>query len=305
MLFGIDPAAIPYTLSRVPAKKRDAASSTIKDPEARMKAHPIVAHEIDEMKGLDYFKWSESWWHFDSFFLALVFDDEELTRLYYDCPFLCGFMKDFETKHPLLEKIRLSLWHYGGCRDYNKFVEYLEAFKKLRVDLPDFEVRLTHSHTINTHGSAVHAPSYLCLDGSFGVLLFYKGEHVLTTSFGLAADGIYIAQFQLRQKKGNRWLYKLPKHYVDFMLDVLAEAFGQANLWLVEGHSAVDAVHRFYGVDKDGNSLCKLTAEDDARIAGVYNRPLTRFERGTETSHRNRRLHVKLYPKKDALQNAA
>lgn len=47
-------------------------------------------------------------------------------------------------------KVQHALWRYGGSRDYRRFVACHDGLSRLRVDLPGFDVRLTHTRFINT-----------------------------------------------------------------------------------------------------------------------------------------------------------
>lgn len=96
---------------------------------------------------------------------------------------------------------------------------------------------------------------------------------MLTVGFAPARRGILVAQVQLRNKKGNRFLYKLDQHYLNLALDILARAFVGQDLWLIDGVSAVKAVKRSYGT-----SPCSMTADDEARIQALYDRPLAAYD---------------------------
>jgi hypothetical protein len=99
------------------------------------------------------------------------------------------------------------------------------------------------------------------------------GRHVLTVGFVPMHKGVLVAQLQLRQKKGNRFLYHLPQHYADLALDILYRAFGD-QLWLVTGESAVTATRKAYGQEE-----CKVYGETADRIQALYDRPLASFDR--------------------------
>jgi hypothetical protein len=140
-------------------------------------------------------------------------------------------------------------------------------------------VRITHTRSINTAAWADHGrdnPIYL--DASFGALVHYRGEHVLTIGFALSAYGILVAQVQLRQKRGNRFLYKLPLPYLDFALDLLQRTFPDDPLYLVTGASTTAAVRAAYGKEAG-----KLSAETCARVERFYDQPLVDYARTGET----------------------
>ncbi len=305
-----------YKFSRVelddikdPYDRGKKVAETVSDPEARFRAHPAGADWIwlnhgkwdrdpadtDRFKG-DYFKWEEHWRQIDAEILMKVFTFEECMRLRQGTVIMSNFGEWFDEHHPFLRKIIFAHWHYGCDHDWNEFVDHVEAFQKLRIDLPDFEIRLTHTRTINTCAWSAHLRD-LYVDASFGLLLYYKGEHVLTIGFAPCRRGVMVAQVQLRQKKGNRFLYKLPKHYLDLALDVLRNAFGDC-LWLATGGSTVNGIRKGYAF---GQNPCTMTFEDELRIAALYDRPLESFRRNARITYSHQdsgRTFVRLHAKR-------
>src|SRR4029077_16762645 len=143
---------------------------------------------------------------------------------------------------------------------------------------PDFAVRITHTRSINTAGWATDGrdnPIYL--DASFGALVYYRGKHVMTIGFALSEYGILVAQVQLRQKRGNRFLYKLPTPYLDFALAMLQRAFPDDALYLVTGSSTTAAVRAAYGKHPSPSP------EVLDRVSRFYDQPLRDFARLGET----------------------
>lgn len=100
----------------------------------------------------------------------------------------------------------------------------------------------------------------------------------MTIGFAPSAHGILVAQVQLRQKRGNRFLYKLPMPYFDFALDLLRRAFPDEPLYLVTGTSTVAAVRASYGKNRD-----RLSAETATRIERFYDQSLRDYMRTGET----------------------
>jgi len=296
----IRPCDIPYTLSRVKRPHLKHPAETVSDPEGRFRALPAGAAYIHEQYGYDdqpgdCFSWNGDWHNWRSLpheLLAQVFSFEELLRLWHDSVIMSKLSDWVDEQHPFLRKIAYAHWHYGFTSNWNLLVDHLNALKSLRCDLPDFEVRITHTRTINTAAWSEHIRD-LYLDASFGLLLYYKGEHVLTVGFAPSRHGVLVAQVQLRQKKGNRFLYKLPRHYLDIALGILRDAFGDC-LWLVTGESTVAAIRRVYGKEP-----CKLTADDETRISALYSRPLAEFERDSAVApHKHEgRVYVRLRAK--------
>jgi hypothetical protein len=69
-------------------------------------------------------------------------------------------------------------------------------------------------------------------------LVYHGDEHVLTIGFSVAQDDrLLVTQIQLAKPKGNRFLYKLPLHYVDYVLARFTLAFPHFEILLVDGES--------------------------------------------------------------------
>jgi len=289
----IDPKEIAYTLHAVDGD----VAATVPNPEARFRAHPAAAEWIreefgypDRSKG-DCFEWKNGWRSIPYELLEPVFSFEELLRLRHEEVIMSSFGEWFDAHHPFLRKIMFAHWHYGCDRDWNMLVRHLEGFKRLSVDLPDFDVRIVHTRTINQCAWAwAEGLRNLYLDASFGLLLYHRGEHVLTWSFAPCRYGILVAQAQLRRKRGNRFLFKLPKHYLDLGLDILTHAFTDEPIWLIGGKSSVEATRRNYGP-----APCSIDHVAEARIAAIYDRPLGSFHRGEETIRQDGRTFVRLH----------
>lgn len=212
-------------------------------------------------------------------------------------------LDDYIREHvEVLWKIGNALWHYGpGGTRWNDFAMAVQGISKLTVDNKDFDVRLTWARYHNEYGRSVHDLG-LWLDGAMGLRLFHRGAHVMTIGFNPFNDGeVGIVQVQLRKKKGNRFLYQLGTGLLDFVVDMFAKAFGEDKVHIVDGESAVFAIRKSYG-----NEPCSVDEEAGARIAGLYDRPLERFERSAGFSRETHwRKYYRLKPRKAALQEAS
>lgn len=197
-----------------------------------------------------------------------VFSFGECVRIWFDS-FICCPLGDYMDKnHELLRKVKSSHWRYGYYSDYSIIVRHLMALQALKIDLPDFEFRLTWSSYYNEFGPAIHCTRTegtrdLFLDATFGLLLYYKGKHVLTIGFALTERGLLVAQVQLREKHGNRFLYKLGMGYLDLALDILSKGFPGESLYLIDGKCAPVAVRKSYGSEP-----CAMTPETERRKIG-------------------------------------
>ncbi len=257
-MYGIPISKITYKLTKIdPALAERQSHLALANPEARFRAAApaFITEEFgcgparSPKEPADYFTWDTEYHRIPFEVLSLAFSFDEITRLWFGS-FIEPYIADyFKEHHQMLFKVRNSHWRYGMTCNYNKMVEHVEGLGHLALDLPDFELRLAHTSSYNEFGPAVHNRK-IYLDGVFGLLVHYKGEHVLTVGFSLSLDGVLVSQVQLRKKKGNRFLYKLPKHYVDVALDCLASAFPETPVWLVEGSSAVKAIRASYGKEE-------------------------------------------------------
>ena len=145
--------------------------------------------------------------------------------------------------------------------------------KQFKFPFPDTEVRLDYSTYYNPNGYSQYTRTYI--DGPLAYMIYHKGKHVLTIGFVPTTFGLLITQVQLAQAKGNRWLFKLPCHYLDFAIQQMAEVFHDTRVYLAEGNSMVEWVKSQYGKD-----LPKYEENiDSKRIISFYNMELERFKR--------------------------
>lgn len=150
---------------------------------------------------------------------------------------------DEEPEYRIFEKIRSSLWRWGSgdIRDeWNTLVDAYNGIRNFSFELPDFEVTLTHTTGSNECGRSEHDYE-LFLDGVFGFMVHYRGEHVMTIGFTFAKGRkLCLTQVQMKKEKGNRFLFKLPTSAVEYALALLAKYFPTFTLHIIEGASAVE-----------------------------------------------------------------
>ena len=148
-MIGVDPTSI------VPL----APTSDVADAPARFAA--VAADWIDDHYGADCFVWAEHWHYAPHELLSRAFSREELIRLWHSC-ILASKLDDYFQEHEaLVWKVQHALWRYGGSRDYPRFVACHNGLGRLAIDLPDFDVRITHTHGTSTprHGRRTGATS--------------------------------------------------------------------------------------------------------------------------------------------------
>src|SRR5581483_4269851 len=123
---------------------------------------------------------------------------------------------------------------------WNEVVDAYNALRSFSV-MPEkgFELLLDHSTYYNEYGWSHYNRLYL--DGVFGYLLLYKGEHVLTIGFSImGGKRLLIQQVQAPARKGNRALYRLPHNRVEFVIELFERHFEGYELSLVTGESLVE-----------------------------------------------------------------
>lgn len=193
-------------------------------------------------------------------------------------------------------KLKSSMWQYGYRNNWNSLVMAYYAIPEFRFG-GGFDVRFDHSSYFNPRGWAYHVKKQileivrgmsqeeketywennnLYLDGVFSYLIYYKGRHVLTIGFSLGEDCIYLSQIQVRNKKGNRWLYKIPGGYFNYTVRAVVDHFNNFGLdvYLVDSKSLADHIASAYGDDQE------LDPSAYQRIIKSYAEPIDLYRRG-------------------------
>ncbi len=139
-----------------------------------------------------------------------------------------------EPRYFLVQKIQHSMWCWGSRRGtWNEIVDAHRAITAFQFG-EGFEVTLDHTTWWNECGPSQH--SRTCLDGVFAYLIHYRGEHVMTLGFSIAGNRqLLIQQIQLKKRRGNRWLYRLPENYVEYAVGRFQQAFPLHKLYMADG----------------------------------------------------------------------
>lgn len=139
-------------------------------------------------------------------------------------------------KYFVVEKIRSSMWRWGSGSDvWNEVVDAYNCIRNFHFsDNSDFEVTLDHSTYHNEKGYSRYSRTFL--DGSFGYLVHYKKQHVMTIGFSvIKGKGILVQQVQLVQRSKNRFLYKLPSNRLEYVIGLFKTAFPDHYLYVADG----------------------------------------------------------------------
>ena len=292
-MIGLDPADV-QTFDFVPDLPQDPFDDGVADKEGRLRAAApewILEEHGKYREPGDHFCWPHHGHHVPFDLLTRAFSWQEVIRIWLSQCVQGCLSRHIEEHHPLLQKVSHTVWRFGkGMHPYEPFRRALKGLRALTW--PGGEVRLVYVSKWRGEGYPDNAPYDFCtwVDNDLGALVYVGGKHAATIGFGIGADGVYLSQVQLRQKRSNRWLYKLPAHYLEVAVNSLVRAF-ECDVWLIDGASAVEAVRRSYGTN-----TCKNTPEEDERIAALYDRPLDKWVR-TESVERDRRTWCNLQPR--------
>jgi hypothetical protein len=167
----------------------------------------------------------------------LTFD--QLCKVFYSRLFMMDRSVEdlFEDSlaHAIVQKIASSMWRWGcGSGVWNEVVDTYNCIRDFNIPLDGFAVSLDFVRGTNERGYARDSQTYL--DGIFGFLVHYKGEHVMTLGFSIMKGRrVLVQQVQLTQRKGNRFLFKLPPNRVEFFLACFASAFPRHRLCMADG----------------------------------------------------------------------
>ena len=190
---------------------------------------------------------------------------DELCKVRYSCPYMMDTsVEDAFKREPhlyLFHKIKNSMWRWGcGRGDWNEIVDAYEGIRGFDLGHRDFEITLDHTTGFNERGYSEHSRTYL--DGVFGFLVHFKGEHVLTIGFSVAENRrLLLQQIQSKSRSGNRWRFKLPENLLEHVVDRLGDAFPRHRLFVADGRDLMSKNIRSY----EGCLRSSVESEERAR----------------------------------------
>jgi hypothetical protein len=266
-------------------------------------AHSVLFEEVVEQRGWGAHELTPHWlrWHAHGLELRHfeAISTSELAAVIY-CLSFSGSLYDEYKSTPIgiyLWKLRNSAWrwHWNGF-SWQKLVAFHNIIRSFDFGVNGFTVTLNHTDGSNERGYGVYykdtSPTTwenTWLDAPFAFYVHYQGKHVLTIGFSTNGNGLAIHQIQLKEKKGNRWLYKLPcgpdglvEHVVSQVHQVAAKY--RMPVHLIDGVGAANycaAQHTKYD-RASGTRIPDLPDgwdETATRIISTYNQPLKKFER--------------------------
>lgn len=135
----------------------------------------------------------------------------------------------------IVRKIDSSTWRWGYAhRSWNDIVSAMEGLSSFHLDSDEFEITLDQTTGRNDYGYSEHSRTYL--DGVFGFLVHWKGEHVMTIGFSFAAGRrLLVQQVQNTKRSGNRWLFRLPRNRLEHIVDCFVRSFPKHRIYVADG----------------------------------------------------------------------
>lgn len=161
----------------------------------------------------------------------------------------CSDRFEKDPEYEIIRKISSSMWRWGwtdkSVKGWNSLVRAYNAIKSFDLGLKGLTIKLDYSTYYLEKGYSKYTRTFL--DGVFAFLIYYKDKHVMTIGFSVASDNrILLSQFQLKNRKGNRFLYKLPKNRLDFIVDKFYKHFKGFDIYLVDGKSLAKSTQNMY-----------------------------------------------------------
>lgn len=184
-----------------------------------------------------------------------------------------------------LDKVRLSYWHStghsGGHENdpakmtafYERQREILEGMRRFDFGVRGMIAYADMAYTMRWGPCVVNRSHYIDAHLAFNICM--GDEHILTIAFTPTQHGIAVCQVQVKAKHGNRWLFGIGEHILDYALERMRAAFPDEPLLLVSGASAMLFV--------SGNYEAAARPAKDVlyRVNDLYSRPLARFDRAS------------------------
>ena len=180
------------------------------------------------------------------------FSFDELCKLKYSSQIMmdssvCTLFENDANEYRVVEKIRSSMWRWGAGRNvWNEVVDAHNGIRTFTLDLgPEFDVHLDYTTGNNPFGYSEH--ERLFLDGVFGFLIHYRGRHVMTIGFSIMARRVLLLQqVQLKEARGNRFLYQLPTPYLPYVITRMKAAFPRHTINVIDGQDLVNKTTQDY-----------------------------------------------------------
>lgn len=210
--------------------------------------------------------------------LEKIFNTEELTAVTFSAESTFGSHWDCMMKRAKAPWVlQMLVWHawQSGMRkvQWNSAVDAYEKMRNFTFGLPGFTYHLDFTATTLCVGYSQARRVFL--DGSFGILVHYKGRHVMTVAFDLLPDksGIIqpiLRQVQLVEKSGNRFLYSFGCHYFEFVCSAFCRSFADLPTLTTSGADVVKRVVAGYSQHPAERAV--FLRDEAPRVKALYDR---------------------------------
>ncbi len=199
------------------------------------------------------------------------FSFDELCKLKYSSIIMmdksvCELFEERPDEYRVVEKIRSSMWRWGcGSRFWNEVVDAYNGIRKFNLGLsPAFDIRLDYTTGYNPYGHSEHTRTFL--DGTFAFLVYFRGKHVMTIGFSVMAGRVLLLQqVQLKEPRGNRFLYQFPTPYMQQVITCMKASFPRHKINLIDGNDLMNKTERDY--TKSLNEAERSSWNHDERVS--------------------------------------
>jgi hypothetical protein len=222
-------------------------------------------------------------WH-----LARFFSLGEIAQLQYIAGGNNSLYQDM-VDHPFLRyfiKLELSMRHWKNEKKSDSkeiswplLVKFHQAITAFDFGLKGFEITVDYCKSDEDgRGWGVYTGDSGAnkgwLDSELALIVSHKGKKVMMIGVSPSLEGLLVNQIQLCQNKGNRWLYKLPLPYFEYVLSRMLVACRSAGLKML--YPTGESVRSYIG------SISGTSSEVKDRIKENYDRELTTLEKSAE-----------------------
>ncbi len=202
-------------------------------------------------------------------FLKMGIDRAAKAMLSKKYSFSVGIEKELEQEEALhlVRKIDNSVWRWGrGRAAWNDIVDTYNGIRSFDMGIKGFTVTLDCTTGYNEKGYSREARAYL--DGVFGFLVHWKGQHVMTIGFSIASGRrLLLQQVQATSKSGNRWMFKIPGNRMEFVLDRIRAAFPRHKIHIADGADYAKRSYCEYSEALDRQNMLLARERDPEDIA--------------------------------------
>lgn len=178
---------------------------------------------------------------------------EQLAKIFYSSFFSISERGEFlEENNPslwIIKKLKSSYWRNGFHSDnWNQLVDSYESMRTFSLNIEGFSIKLDTTTGYNEKGYSRF--NRIFLDGIFSYTVYHKNKLILNISFSftknIKGDNVLqLRQIQCVNKKGNRWIYKIP-NYVEVILYKFVKHFTNHTVLLLKPEMLITELSNAY-----------------------------------------------------------